>query len=126
MRNGKTSNNYFHTLKQWPMCVSRKYSDPRHGGNFSSNPLTPSDFPFSHDEVNPLCQTKNGKHNTHPYQYPPYSMKIQFLVLAINMFWALLRAHFNPPQGAQAKMILSGDHENICMSTNINHFVFLT
>ena len=51
---------------------------------------------------------------------------IQFLFLAINMFWALLRAHFNPPQGAQAKMILSGDHENICMSTNINYFVFLT
>ena len=36
------------------------------------------------------------------------------------------KAHFNPPQGAQAKMILIGDHENIYMSTNVNHFVFLS
>ena len=36
------------------LCVSRKYPDPHHGGNFNCNPSTPSDFPFSQDKVNPL------------------------------------------------------------------------
>ena len=32
---------------------------------------------------------------------------IEFMFLGINIFWALLRAHFNPRLMAQAKMSLS-------------------
>ena len=33
---------------------------------------------------------------------------IQFIFLGINIFWALLRAHFDPHLTARAKMSLSG------------------
>ena len=32
---------------------------------------------------------------------------MEFMFLGINIFWAILRAHFNPRLGAQAKMSLS-------------------
>ena len=47
---------------------------------------------------------------------------IEFMFLGINIFWALLRAHFNPRLTARAKMSLSRA-QNIFMSTNINSIV---
>ena len=44
---------------------------------------------------------------------------IEFMFLGINMFWALLRAHFNPRLTARAKMSLSRA-QNIFMPTNVN------
>ena len=49
---------------------------------------------------------------------------IEFMFLGINMFWALLRAHFNPRLVAQAKMSLS-QAQNIFMPANINSVVLL-
>ena len=49
---------------------------------------------------------------------------IQFMFLGINIFWALLRAHFNPRLMAQAKMSLS-QAQNIFMPANINSIVLL-
>ena len=49
------------------------------------------------------------------------TIEIQFLFLAINMFWALLRAHFNPSLGVRAKLILGGAHDDIFMPTIVNH-----
>ena len=46
----------------------------------------------------------------------------QFMYLGINMYWALLRAHFNPRLAARAKMTLSRA-QNIFMSANINSIV---
>ena len=40
-------------------------------------------------------------------------------VFGINIFWALLRAHFNPPLTARAQMTLSRA-QNIFMPANIN------
>ena len=49
---------------------------------------------------------------------------IEFMFLGINMFWALLRAHFNPRLTARAKMSLSRA-QNIFMLANINSIVLL-
>ena len=49
---------------------------------------------------------------------------IEVMFLGINMFLALLRAHFNS-RNAQAKIILSGA-ENIFMPANVNSIVILT
>ena len=49
---------------------------------------------------------------------------IAFMLLGINIFWALLRAHFNPRLAAQAKMSLSRA-QNIFMPANINSIVLL-
>ena len=46
------------------------------------------------------------------------------MFLGINMFWALLRAHFNPRLTAQAKMSLSRA-QNMFMPANINSIVLL-
>ena len=48
----------------------------------------------------------------------------EFMFLDINVFWALLRAHFNPRLTARAKMSLSRA-ENIFMPANINSIVLL-
>ena len=50
---------------------------------------------------------------------------IEFMFLGINIFWALLRAHFNPRLTARAKMSLSRA-QNIFMLANINSIVLLT
>ena len=47
---------------------------------------------------------------------------IEFMFLGINIFWALLRAHFNPRLTARAKMSLSRA-QNIIMPANINSIV---
>ena len=49
---------------------------------------------------------------------------IEFMFLGINIFWALLRAHFNPRLTARAKMSLSRA-QNIFMPKNINSIVLL-
>ena len=49
---------------------------------------------------------------------------IEFMLLGINIFWALLRAHFNPHLTARAKMSLSRA-QNIFMPANINPIVLL-
>ena len=49
---------------------------------------------------------------------------IEFMFLGINIFWALLRANFNPPLMARAKMSLSRA-QNIFMPANINSIVLL-
>ena len=46
------------------------------------------------------------------------------MFLGINIFWTLLRAHFNPRLKARAKMSLSRA-QNIFMPANINSFVLL-
>ena len=48
----------------------------------------------------------------------------EFMFLGINMFWALLRAHFNPRLTARAKMSLSRA-QNIFMPANINSIVLV-
>ena len=47
---------------------------------------------------------------------------IEFMFLGINIFWALLRAHFNPRLMARAKVSLSWA-QNIFMPANINSIV---
>ena len=47
---------------------------------------------------------------------------IEFMFLDINIFWALLRAHFNPRLTARAKMSLSRA-QNIFMPANITSIV---
>ena len=49
---------------------------------------------------------------------------IEFMFVGINIFWALLRAHFNPRLTARAKTSLSWA-QNIFMPTNINSVVLL-
>ena len=49
---------------------------------------------------------------------------IELMFLSINIFWALLRAHFNPRLMARAKMSLSRA-QNIFMPANINCIVLL-
>ena len=49
---------------------------------------------------------------------------IEFMFLGINIFWALLRANFNPRLTAWAKMSLSRA-QNIFMPANINSIVLL-
>ena len=49
---------------------------------------------------------------------------IEFMFLGINIFWALLRAHFRPCLTARAKMSLSRA-QNIFMPANINSIVIL-
>ena len=44
---------------------------------------------------------------------------IEFMFLGINIFWALLGAHFNPRLAARAKMSLTWA-QNIFMPVNIN------
>ena len=46
------------------------------------------------------------------------------MFLGINMFWALLRAHFNPRLTARAKMRLTWA-QNAFMPGNINPIVFI-
>jgi len=54
---------------------------------------------------------------------------MEFMFLGINMFWALLRAHFNPHLVARAKMSLS-QAQNIFMPANsivlLFYFFFLS
>ena len=50
---------------------------------------------------------------------------IEFMFLGTDIFWVLLRAHFNPCLMAQAKMSLSRA-QNIFMPANINFIVLLT
>ena len=50
--------------------------------------------------------------------------QFMFLGIKYNIFWALLRAHFNPCLMAQAKMSLS-QALNIFMPANINSTVLL-
>ena len=47
---------------------------------------------------------------------------IEFMFVGINIFWALLRAYFNPRLTARAKMSLSRA-QNIFMPANINSIV---
>ena len=47
---------------------------------------------------------------------------IEFMFLGINIFWALLRAHFIPRLMARAKVSLSWA-QNIFMPVNINSIV---
>ena len=49
---------------------------------------------------------------------------IAFMFLGINIFWALLRAHFNPRLTARAKMSLTRA-QNIFTPANINSIVLL-
>ena len=49
---------------------------------------------------------------------------IQFMFLGISMFWAPLRAHFNPCLPARAKMSLSRA-QNIFIPVNINSTVLI-
>ena len=49
---------------------------------------------------------------------------IEFMFLGINIFWVLLRAHFNPRLKARAKMSLSRA-QNIFMPANINSTVVI-
>ena len=49
---------------------------------------------------------------------------IKFMFLGINIFWPLLRAHFNPRLTARSKMSLSRA-QNRFMPANINSFVLL-
>ena len=49
---------------------------------------------------------------------------IEFMFLGINIFWALLSAHFNPHLTARAKMSLS-QAQNIFMPASINSIVLL-
>ena len=49
---------------------------------------------------------------------------IEFMFLGINIFWAILRAHFNPRLAARDKMSLSRA-QNIFMPTNIKAIVIL-
>ena len=49
---------------------------------------------------------------------------IEFMFLGINIFWALLRAHFNPRLKARAKLSLSRA-QDIFMPANINSIVLL-
>ena len=49
---------------------------------------------------------------------------MEFMFLGINIFWALLRAHFNPRLKARAKMSPSRT-QNIFMPANINAIVLL-
>ena len=49
---------------------------------------------------------------------------IEFMFLGINIFWALLRAHFNPRLTDRAKMNLRRA-QNIFMPANINSVVLL-
>ena len=51
-------------------------------------------------------------------------MVIEFIFLSINIFWALLRGHFNPRLTAWARMSLSRA-QNIFMPVNINSVVLL-
>ena len=46
------------------------------------------------------------------------------MFLGINIFWALLRAHFSPRLTARAKMSLSRA-QNIFMPANINSIVII-
>ena len=50
---------------------------------------------------------------------------IEFMFLGINIFWALLRAHFNPGLTARAKMSLSRA-QHIFMPANINSIVLFS
>ena len=47
---------------------------------------------------------------------------IKFMFLDVSIFWALLRAHFNPRLTARAKRSLSRT-QNIFMPANINSIV---
>ena len=38
---------------------------------------------------------------------PKWIIVVEFMLLGVNMFWVLIRAHFNAPLAAQAKMRLS-------------------
>ena len=49
---------------------------------------------------------------------------IEFILLGINIFWALLRAHYNCRLTTRAKMILSRA-QNIFVPANINSVVSL-
>ena len=49
---------------------------------------------------------------------------IEFMFLGINIFWALLRAHFNPHLMSRAKMSLS-KAQNMFMPAKINSIVLL-
>ena len=49
---------------------------------------------------------------------------IEFMFLGINIFWARLRAHFNPHLTARAKMSLSRA-QNIFMPANINSILLV-
>ena len=49
---------------------------------------------------------------------------VNFMFLGINIFWTLLRAHFNPRLTARAKMRLTRA-ENIFMPKKINSIVLL-
>ena len=58
------------------------------------------------------------------FSMPPKVIIIvtQFMFLGINIFWALLRAHFNPRLTSRTKMSLSRA-KNIFMQANINSIV---
>ena len=45
---------------------------------------------------------------------------VEFMFLGINIFWALLRAHFNPRLTAPAKMSRA---QNIFMPASINSII---
>ena len=47
----------------------------------------------------------------------------QSMLMNTNIFWVLLRVHFNPCQAARAKMGLSWAQNIIFISTNINNIV---
>ena len=51
---------------------------------------------------------------------PSKVIVIEFMFLDISIFWALLRAHFNPRLTARAKMSRT---QNIFMPANINSIV---
>ena len=57
------------------MCISRKYPDPYHRGNFKLDPQTPSEFPFVQGNVNPSPLWNFHRNITHP----PYALE-SFLI----------------------------------------------
>ena len=57
------------------------------------------------------------------YEHKVIIIVIELMFLGINMFLALLRAHFNP-RYARAKMILSRA-KNIFMPANVNSIVII-
>ena len=49
---------------------------------------------------------------------------IEFMILGINMFWALLRVHFNPRPATRAKMSISRAQNTFMLYCFISFFIF--
>ena len=75
------------------------------------------------EEISYFCLTisRRRRGDYKPILRAEYIIVIELMFLGINMFLALLRAHFNP-RHARAKMILSRA-KNIFMPANVNSIV---